>query len=239
VQRSTIGVGPRLRHARLARGVSIEEASRDTRIRADLLQALEDEDFDRLLGDVYVRGCLRSYSNYLGLPPDALVSNYARHSRDPEPTPLAALPKTAPAVGARRRRDNHRLWVMVAATVLALSAAFGILSTREAAPPPASLPTSAPLLAPPTDGILVAVLARREVEVTVRIDAAPRQTFSLRPGESRSFEARSTITIRLDRGASARISVDGRDYGFPGRHDRPWRRTFSYQTGTQTPSPAG
>lgn len=239
MQRSTMGVGPRLRSARLARGVSIEEASRDTRIRADVLQALEDEDFERLLGDVYVRGCLRSYSNYLGLPPDALVSRYARHSADPEPVPRAVLPPTAPAVGARRRRDNHRLWVMIAATVLALAAAFGVLSTREAAPPPASLPTSAPLLGPPTDGILVAVLAERDVEVTVRIDAAPPETFSLRPGESRSFEARSTITIRLDRGASARITVDGRDYGSPGRPRRPWRKTFSYQTGAQTPPPAG
>jgi cytoskeleton protein RodZ len=239
VQGSRIGVGPRLRSARLARGVSLEEASRDTRIRADFLQALEDEDFDRLLGDVYVRGCLRSYSNYLGLPPDALVSRYARHIERPEPEPRAVLPPSAPAVGARRRRDNHRLWVMLAVTALVLAGAFGVLSTREAAPPPADLPTSAPLLGPPADGILVAVLAERDVQVTVRIDAASPQTFSLRPGESRSFEARSRIAIRLDPGASARITVDGRDYGLPGRPRRPWRKTFSYGTGAQTPSSAG
>jgi len=54
-------VGPALRKARQARGVSIAEASRDTRIREQFIRALEGEDFDRLLGDVYVRGALRTY----------------------------------------------------------------------------------------------------------------------------------------------------------------------------------
>ena len=50
-----MGVGSALRKARTKRGLTLEEAARDTRIRADLLGALEDEDFDRLMGDVYVR----------------------------------------------------------------------------------------------------------------------------------------------------------------------------------------
>ena len=48
------GIGPVLRKARLVRGKSIEEASRETRIRAEYLQALERERFENLLGDVYV-----------------------------------------------------------------------------------------------------------------------------------------------------------------------------------------
>src|SRR5207245_11307959 len=46
------GIGPALRRARLLRGKSIEEASRETRIRAEYLQALERETFDAVLGDV-------------------------------------------------------------------------------------------------------------------------------------------------------------------------------------------
>ena len=45
------GIGPALRRARLVRGKSIGEASRETRIRAEYLQALERERFDNLLGD--------------------------------------------------------------------------------------------------------------------------------------------------------------------------------------------
>lgn len=240
MQRSTIGVGPALRKARQARGVTIDEASRDTKIRADFLEALEEEDFDLLLGDVYVRGCLRSYSTYLGLPADAVISAYAKNLAEPVPEPQAILPPTTPAVDARRRRDNHRLWVMLATTVLVLAAAFGVLSTRQAAPPPATLPTEAPLaVAAPSNGIMVAVLAKRGVQVTARIDAAPPETFTLRPGESRSFEAATSLTIRLDRGASATITVDGKDLGLPGNPNHPWRETFTLGAGGASPSPAG
>src|SRR4249919_3263646 len=87
LQDATIGVGPALRKAREHRGLTLDEAARDTKLRTDLLSALEDESFDALLGDVYVRGALRTYAQYLGLSPDKVVAAYARHAEDPEPPP--------------------------------------------------------------------------------------------------------------------------------------------------------
>src|SRR5207248_1278222 len=75
---SGTGIGSTLRKARLLRGKTIAEASRETLIRADYLQALERERFEALLGDVYVRGFLRSYSTYLGLDPDGVLRLYSR-----------------------------------------------------------------------------------------------------------------------------------------------------------------
>ncbi|MEW6059734.1 MAG: helix-turn-helix domain-containing protein [Actinomycetota bacterium] len=239
MQRSTIGVGPALRKARQLRGVTVGEASRDTKLRPELLEALEEEEFERLPGDVYVRGCLRSYSNYLGLPADAVVAAYAKHLDEPDLEPRAILPPTEPAVGAKRRRDNTRLWIMSAATVLLLAGAFGVLSTREAAPPPAELPTQAPLIAPASREIVVAVLAKDDVEVTIQIDGGGPETFALRPGESRSFSAATSLTVRLDHGESARVTVGGRDLGFPGNPTHPWKKTFSFDTGGESPPPAG
>ncbi len=71
------GIGPALRRARLLRSKSIEEASRETRIRAEYLQAMERERFEDLLGDVYVRGFLRTYASYLGLDAEKVVAIYA------------------------------------------------------------------------------------------------------------------------------------------------------------------
>src|SRR6266571_9253452 len=92
------GIGPALRKARLLRGKSIEEASRETRIRPDYLSALEREQFDALLGDVYVRGFLRSYSTYLGLDSDKVLTVYNR-AFGPAQT-LLAEPPAAPKRGA-------------------------------------------------------------------------------------------------------------------------------------------
>lgn len=238
MQRSMIGVGPALRKAREHRGISVDEASRDTRIRAEFLEALEEEDFDTLLGDVYVRGCLRSYSNYLGLDPDKVVSAYATNLAQP-PSPSTAPPvKLRPAISTTRRRDSHRLVFLVAATLLAVAAAFGILSRSRSAPPPAELPSTPPSVAAIDRRITAALMAVQEVEVTVIADGETN-TVTLRPGEGRSFVATDSLTLRLSRGGVVEITVNGTELGRPGKPGRPWRKTFSFGDPEATSSPIG
>jgi hypothetical protein len=229
-----VGVGGVLRKVRTSSGLSLEEASRDTRIRREFLEALEKDDFDRLLGDVHVRGCLRTYASYLRLSPDEVVSAYQASVPGGEP-PTATLPlQHRPALGARRRRDNHRLLVMVAAMILVLAGAFGVLSARQPAPPPAELSSAAPPMAVTNDnGITVAVLARRPVQVTIVADGGRPRTFTLEVGEGRSFDAATSLTIRLSEGGTAKITVSGVDKGFPGAPDHPWEDTYALGT----PSP--
>lgn len=62
-------LGEQLRQAREARGLSIEDAERATRIRARYLYALEDAELDVLPTPVQLRGFLRNYSQFLGLDP--------------------------------------------------------------------------------------------------------------------------------------------------------------------------
>ena len=239
LQGSMTGVGPALQKARHHRGVSVGEASRDTKIRPEFLEALENEDFDLLLGDVYVRGCLRSYSTYLGLDPDRVVSTYATALQNPSPAPFVAPPARLDAgISARRRRDNQRLAFLVAATLLAIAAAFGILSRSRSAPEPALLPSTPPSVADQEHRIMAALVARKEVEITVTADGE-RHTFTLRPQEGRSFEATTSLTIRLAQGSAVELTVNGRDLGRPGKPGHPWKRTFSYGQPEATPSPSG
>src|SRR5436190_1813280 len=95
MQGSLIGVGPALRKARMARRTSLDEAGRDTHIRVEYLEALEEETFSELNGEVYIRACLRTYAMYLGLNPDKVVTAYARNAWGTEPA--EELPPAAPA----------------------------------------------------------------------------------------------------------------------------------------------
>jgi hypothetical protein len=124
---------------------------------------------------------------------------------------------------------------MIAAVVLVLAAAFGLLSTRNSTPEPADLPSSAPPEPVLTHGIVVGVLARQEVDVTIWADDGAPLVYTLQPGEGRSFAADMTIRIELSHGASAQISVNGVDQGFPGKAEEPWHDTYSF--GESTPSP--
>ena len=226
-----IGVGAALRKARIRLGLTIDQAARDTRIRSDVLAALEDEDFGQLLGDVYVRGSLRSYAQYLGLSPDKVVALYARDAEDPGPPPPPASPMgtVERAMTASRFRDNQRLILLGVVTLLAVAVALGVLSRQRTAPEPAALSTRAQQ--PALDRRITAdVVANRDgAMVTVTVDAGVAQTTSLAEGEAKSFSATSSLLVRIADGGSVRLSISGVDRGSPGTPGSPWEERFSFE----------
>jgi cytoskeleton protein RodZ len=68
--------GDRLRREREQRGVSLDDIALTTKIRAGLLQALEEERFDRLPGGIFNKGFVRAYARHLGLDEDQAVADY-------------------------------------------------------------------------------------------------------------------------------------------------------------------
>jgi transcriptional regulator with XRE-family HTH domain len=71
-------LGARLSQARESQGLSLAQASVDTRILQQSLIALEEGAYQRLPSDVVIRGFIRNYAQYLGLPPDELIELYRR-----------------------------------------------------------------------------------------------------------------------------------------------------------------
>jgi len=69
-------IGNSLREARLRQGLDFAEAEQATKIRSKYLRALEDEQFDALPSQTYVKGFLRSYAEYLGLDGQLYVDEY-------------------------------------------------------------------------------------------------------------------------------------------------------------------
>jgi cytoskeleton protein RodZ len=245
VQGIGIGIGPALRKARLLRGKSIEEASRETRIRAEYLQALERERFDALLGDVYVRGMLRSYSSYLGLDPTKVVTVYNQHFGGPRP--LLPDPTPAPIRSPRHPHlpqlvRHHPSWTFligVALLLLAILSAVGLLSRSRGAPRAENLTgprASIPVL-PPT--VTVVLRADEAVTAVIRTDDDKPRTFDLRAGEGRTFEGNTRIMVRLDHGGTTALTVNGHNLKKPGKKDQPYSAAFRPQDFRGTPSANG
>lgn len=69
-------IGNSLREARLRRSIEIAQAEQATKIRGKYLRALEEERFDLLPAQTYVKGFLRTYSDYLGLDGQLYVDEY-------------------------------------------------------------------------------------------------------------------------------------------------------------------
>ncbi len=220
------GVGPALRRAREVRGLSLDEAARDTRLRVDQLDALEREDFDALPGEVYVRASLRTYASYLGLDPDKVGGAYARFAEEAEPVPPPAkLGRVERMIAASRIRDNQRFLLVAAASILIVLLAFGLLSRGTAAPAPAEIPaaTASPVPGDPT--IRAVLVATGDVVVESEADGTHRSV-TLRPGETVTLVALERMELTVDDAGLVDVSLNGRDVttGIPGSS---YRYSFS------------
>ena len=97
--------GERLKREREMREVSMDELTKATRISTRFLQALENEDWEKLPGGVFGHGFIRSIARYLGLDEEGLLAEYdlARGSQSQAATVkpeerIPPLPKWIPVV---------------------------------------------------------------------------------------------------------------------------------------------
>ncbi|MEP6870930.1 MAG: helix-turn-helix domain-containing protein [Anaerolineaceae bacterium] len=96
-------LGSLLVRAREARGLTLEDAERDTRISRRYLQALEAEQFEVIPAPVYARGFLRSYSQYLGLDPQETLGLFPREDDAEYGEPKSPTTTSAPARATRQQ----------------------------------------------------------------------------------------------------------------------------------------
>ncbi len=74
-------IGQRLEAARQAKGVTVSEAGRATKILAKFIEAMEADDFGVLSAPVYAKSFIKMYAQYLGLDARQLVEEYdAQHA---------------------------------------------------------------------------------------------------------------------------------------------------------------
>jgi cytoskeletal protein RodZ len=69
-------LGNSLREARVRQGLDFPQAELATKIRAKYLRALEEEQFDVLPAETYVKGFLHAYADFLGLEGQLYVDEY-------------------------------------------------------------------------------------------------------------------------------------------------------------------
>jgi cytoskeletal protein RodZ len=232
-----IGVGSALRRARELRGITVEEASRDTRLSGQQIGALEAEAFDDLGGEVYARAMLRTYAQYLGLDAAKVVGVYARVAEDPSPPPPPGkMGRVERAMAAARIRDNQRFLLIAAVVVFASLIAVGLVS-RGGTSPPAAIPSASADVGSSlaeTNGKTVDVVltAQDEVQVTAAVDGVPGDVMTLRPDEVVTFSGEDEVALTVSDGASVTVMVNGRDLGVPGKAGKPWSDTFAFDTET-------
>jgi cytoskeleton protein RodZ len=108
-------IGNSLKEARLRRGIEFAQAEQVTKIRGKYLRALEDEQFELLPSEPYVKGFLRTYADYLGLDGQLYVDEFNSRFVIGEDAELRA--RRSSAARGRNRRLETGIVLLVLATI--------------------------------------------------------------------------------------------------------------------------
>lgn len=117
--------------------IDINEVERRTKIRAKYLRAIENEEWDLLPGEVYVKSFLRTYGDFLGLDSRQLIDEYKRRYERPSDHDLR------PISSRSRDRDRERRprgplippWAVIGFVLLAIVVVLYIVGSHKSSPP--------------------------------------------------------------------------------------------------------
>ena len=141
------GPGPRLRSAREAQGLSVQQAAEQLNLDATVVIAIENDDLATLGAPVFARGHLRRYGALLGVPDDELLTSYEQARTQPdqpslvphsrlEMAPVRSRPVWAWAIGGA-------LLFLLAAGLVAYVSEYGL--TLPGSGTPATSPSTVTL----------------------------------------------------------------------------------------------
>jgi cytoskeletal protein RodZ len=218
-------IGNSLREARMRRGVDFAQAELGTKIRGKYLRALEEEHFEVLPAQTYVKGFLRTYAEYLGLDGQLYVDEYnSRFVAGDEHAPRVARRSTA-----RPQRRNRRIETSVVLLALALIATVTVVvisawktSGGNTPPVPKQSARHRPR-ARATGPLLTVVAVRGSTHVTARTGTASGNVAydgTVQKGDAAVAIRGRRLWVQIDSPENLRILVRGKVVHVPGLKPR-------------------
>jgi hypothetical protein len=132
-------IGNSLREARVRQQLELGEVELATKIRSRYLRALEEESFDALPAQTYVKGFLRTYADYLGLDGQLYVDEFnSRFGDGDEPREPVVARRTSHV--ARHHRRLERRWIAFALAGIAALVVFFIAAWKSGGNPNETIP---------------------------------------------------------------------------------------------------
>jgi cytoskeletal protein RodZ len=220
-------IGNSLREARFRQQLEFGELEQATKIRARYLRALEEESFDTLPAQTYVKGFLRTYADYLGLDGQLYVDEYnSRFSAgEEEPREPVVSRRTSNVGRQQHRRLENRGVLFALAGIGALFALviaawkFSDTGTQRIPNLPGTTSTSKPAVTPnkptrPAKFLLNIRATHGNSWMDVRswsLSGKSRYTGTLELGQVQPFRARK-LWINFGNPGNLSITLNGKPY---------------------------
>ncbi len=103
-------VGQKLREARLAKGYTLDDLQKITKIQKRYLIAIEEGNFDALPGNFYVRAFIKQYADSVGLDGDKLLKQYEDALPSLQTKETATSSTEEQPISREQKNYKHNWW---------------------------------------------------------------------------------------------------------------------------------
>jgi cytoskeletal protein RodZ len=240
-------VGALLKKTREESGKNLKEISEVLKIRVDYLRAIEEGDFQQLPEEVYIKGYIREYAEFLKIDPETALSAYVQQTSPPQDDKGETLAKFT--IEQKKSKFTYIL-VPLALVVFGLILFFALHSPkkeheRAQAPVkpeqvipsqiveqpdkipemPVKINEPVPDTATPikNDAIVektphtLKIVATDIVWLLLTVDDAAPKEMTLKLGETVTFQAQEGFSLKLGNAGGVKVFFDGKDIGKLGR----------------------
>jgi cytoskeletal protein RodZ len=233
-----VEIGNSLKEAREARNLSLEEVEEETKIRRKYLQALENEQYDVLPGQVYAKAFLKNYARFLGLDVEEVMEsfNYATVKEEPQEQESINIRRLKPE---SKQSPRPRYWLYLATVVIVLGLSISVYYTVRSmglknpasenfrAGEQAQNPTSEqsgpsigqqPQAQAPTNkqaGVKLTFNVTKDTcWIRVVVDGTPAFQGTVPAGQTQEFTGSEKISFTLGNAGVVQVQLNGQDLGF-------------------------
>ena len=236
-----MNLGEVLYGARTSLGISLDELAASTSIRAGLLAEMEKNNFSHCGGDIYARGHLRNIAPKLGLEAQALINLYnEEHSAESRSINVMLVENNVARVPHEKKSISWKVpaafsiaIVLVVAVVQIVISNVNSEGPREVDPTPAASASASATAEPPpsstalVEGVTMSITASRgSSRIDIVVDGEHVDKGSIFQGETKSFEAKTSISIYFSNPAGLDVTVNGELLEPLGGENQEVRRTF-------------
>ncbi|MEG6585477.1 helix-turn-helix domain-containing protein [Dendrosporobacter sp. 1207_IL3150] len=233
-------VGDVLRTEREKKGLSIKDIEAATSIRALYLSAIEANDFKVIPGEVYVKGFIRNYANYLGLSGPNIVELYRQQNNSnlqvaPQAAATATEIVSTPASTQEdpEHKSNNTKWILLGLAIAAIAGViWWISASKQTTPqqvpqqpsqnqnstlPPSSqaAPTPTPAKSVTPQSKPISVTAKYNEECWTQVVADGKEIYEGIPSKNDSFtwEADKSLVVKVGNAGGVEIIHNGQSLG--------------------------
>ena len=241
-----MSLGEFLQGARESAGLSIDELSERTSLRAGLLREIENDNFVHCGGDTYARGHLRNIAAVISVDAQTLIDLYNNeHSTEVRNIHDMLVENNVTKIPTERKTISWKSLAIASIVVLAVIAGGQIIisnskttvsptvitspsATASAEPSPTSTQTQTTEVEPSISGELSLTIsaARGNSNIDVVINGESLYKGPLFQGETKSFSAPNSISIYLSNAGDLDLTLNGEKIAPLGARNEEIRKTF-------------